>query len=202
MKDEDKTREQLLDELMKMRERLQEAEALCAKYRQYAEMLRSFEKALETMQIGVTITRLDDTIVYSNPADLDMHGYSPEELKDTNVSVFGPPERRKPLTKEQIISMKRWKRESINRRKDGDKFPVHLMSDLIKDAEGLPVGIVTTCEDITSRKKMEHEIKGRIEELQGFYEASVQREVNMKDLKKEIQKLREELSRYQEKKIS
>ena len=200
MKDEEKTREQLLDELMKIRERLQKAEALCAKYRQDAETLRSFEKALETMQIGVTITNLEGTIVYSNPADLDMHGYAPEELQDTNVSVFGLPERRRPLTKEEIISMKRWKRESINKRKDGRKFPVHLMSDVIKDAEGRPVGIVTTCEDITARKKMENEIKGRIEELEGFYEASVQREVKMKDLKKEIQKLREELSKYQEKK--
>jgi len=202
MKDEDKTREQLLDELLTIRKRLQEAEALCAKYRQDADTLHSFEKALETMQIGVTITNLEGTIVYSNPADLDMHGYSSEELTDKNVSVFGPPERRRPLTKEEIISMKRWKRESINQQKDGNKFPVQLMSDVIKDSEGQPVGIVTTCEDITARKEMENEIKGRIEELEGFYEASVQREVRMKDLKKEIQKLREELSRHQEKKIS
>jgi PAS domain S-box-containing protein len=202
MKDEDKTKEQLLDELLKIRKRLQEVEASCAIDRQDADTLRSFKKALETMQIGVTITDLKGTVVYSNPADLEMHGYSSEELKDANVTVFAPPERRKPLTEEEIISMKRWKRESVNKRKDGKTFPVHLMSDVIKDSEGKPVGIVTTCEDITDRKKMEEEIKGRIEELEQFYDASVSREVKMKDLKKEIQKLKEELAQYKEKEIS
>jgi PAS domain S-box-containing protein len=199
MKDENKSKEQLVDELLEIRKRLQDVETSFAQYRRDAEILRSFEKALETMQIGVTITDLDGKIIYTNPADLLMHGYTEEELKNEHVGVFAPAKIRKPLTENEITSMKRWKRESINITKDGNLFPVQLMSDVIKNSEGKAVGIVTTCEDITDRKKMENEIKDRINELEKFYEASIHREVKMKDLKKEIQKLKDELSHYKEK---
>jgi hypothetical protein len=92
--------------------------------------------------------------------------------------------------------MKKWKRESVNIRKDGSVFPVQLMSDVIKDADGRTICIVTTCEDITERKKMENELKRRIEDLEKFYEASIYREVKMKELKVTISKLNEELSQY------
>jgi len=86
--------------------------------------------------------------------------------------------------------MKRWKRESINRRKDGSTFSVQLMSDIVTDEYGVPLYIVTTCEDITGRKKMEDEIRERVAELEKFYRMSVGREVKMKELKKEIKRLR------------
>ncbi len=181
MKDEDKTKEQLINELVEIRKHVRRIETL-----------DSFEKALETMQIGVTITDLEGNILYINPADLKMHGYSVEELKGKNVRIFAPSETWKPLTIEKITSMKKWKRESINKRKDGSIFPVQLMSDVVINAQGKPIGIVTTCEDITERKDMEKEIKKRIEELENFYEMSISREVKMKELKKEIEKLKSE----------
>jgi polyhydroxyalkanoate synthesis regulator phasin len=72
------------------------------------------------------------------------------------------------------------------------------MSDVIKDSEGQPVGIITTCEDITDRKNMENEIKGKIDELERFYEVTIHREAKMKELKKEIKRLQDELSHYKE----
>jgi len=146
------------------------------------------------MQIGITIADLNGNILYVNPADLDIHGYNAEELKEKKAGTFAPAQIRKPLTAEQIMSMKRWKRESINMRKDGNVFPVHLMSDVIKDLDGQPVGVVTTCEDISERKKMEKEINEKIKELELYYEATVHRELKMKELKKEIKKLKSKLS--------
>ncbi len=128
-----------------------------------------------------------------------MHGYTAEEVKDKDVTSFAPVKNRKPLTVKDITSMKRWKRESVNIRKDGNIFPVHLMSDVIKNSEGTPVGIVTTCEDITDRKRMENEIKERIKELETFYEAAVNRELKMKELKKEIKELKDNLLKDEEK---
>jgi riboflavin biosynthesis pyrimidine reductase len=86
--------------------------------------------------------------------------------------------------------MKRWKRESINKRKDGSTFSVQLMSDIVTDEDKVPLYIVTTCEDISGRKKMENEIKTRVAELEKFYRMSVGREVKMKELKKEIKRLK------------
>ncbi|MEN8262338.1 MAG: PAS domain S-box protein [Nitrospirota bacterium] len=199
MKDKYKTKEQLIDELLLIPKKLKKTEASFIENKQVVKTLRSFEKAIETMQIGVTIIDLEGNILYSNPADLVMHGYSAEEIEGKNVRIFAPEKNRKSLTVKDMSSLTRWKRESVNIRKDGNIFLVQLMSDVIKNSEGTPVGVVTTCEDITDRKNMENEIKERIKELEIFYEAAVNRELKMKELKKEIQKLKDELSQYKEK---
>jgi diguanylate cyclase (GGDEF)-like protein/PAS domain S-box-containing protein len=117
-----------------------------------------FKQTLETMQLGVTITDLQGIIIYSNPADAEMHGYTAEELTGKYASLFAPVEMSCPMPAEKIQSMKRWRRESINRRKDGSTFPVMLMSDVITDPQGNAVGLITTCEDITPRKEFEAKI--------------------------------------------
>ena len=44
-----------------------------------------------------------------------------------------------------------WGRDRVRFRKDGTRFPVRLRSDFVTDEYGNPVGLVTTCEDITDR---------------------------------------------------
>jgi len=189
VKDEEKSKDQLVSELIDLRKWVKKLQYLYDEYEQALKTLRSFEKALETMQIGVTITDLKGKIMYINPADLSIHGYKGKNLKGKSVKLFAPDDAWQPMTKDRIRSMKRWKRDAINRRKDGSTFPVHLMSDVVTNEDGEAIGIVTTCEDITDRKKMEKEIKVRVEDLEKFYEMSIGREVKMKELKKEIKRL-------------
>jgi diguanylate cyclase (GGDEF)-like protein/PAS domain S-box-containing protein len=110
-----------------------------------------FEKAVETMQLGVTFTDLTGRILYTNQAEADLHGYTREELRGRDARIFSPPESWNPLTPERARNAGRWKRERLNVRKDGTAFPVQLLSDIVTDAGGNPVGIVTTCEEITER---------------------------------------------------
>jgi len=190
VRDEEKSKEQLVSELAELREWAKKLQYLYDEYEQALKTLRSYEKAFETMQIGVTITDLNGIIFYMNPADLSMHGYAGENLKGKSVKLFAPDNGWKPMSMDRIRSMKRWKRDGINRKKDGSTFPVHLMSDVVTNEDGEPIGIVTTCEDITDRKKMEKEIKERVEDLEKFYEMSIGREVKMQELKKEIKRLK------------
>ena len=194
MKNDEKKETQLFDELERAQGRLKEVDPSRPESEQL-ERYRSFEIALETMQLGVTITDLEGNILYMNPADLEMHGFTQEEIAAKNVRILAPATKRSPMNPEKVAAMKRWKRESNNKRKDGSIFPVQLMSDVIRDADGNPRGIVTTCEDITKRKAMEAELRERIEELEKFYEASIQREVKMKKLKEEIRELKSQLSK-------
>ncbi len=122
------------------------------------ETLRRLEKAFETMQLGVTITDLEGHILFTNPADAAMHGYSAEELIGQEAGVFAPPGSRQRMRLDQIKQMTSWRRDTVNFRKDGSVFPVQLMSDVVRNAADEPVGIVTTCEDITQRKRMEEEL--------------------------------------------
>jgi PAS domain S-box-containing protein/diguanylate cyclase (GGDEF)-like protein len=119
--------------------------------------LRMLRKAVETMQLGVTITDLQGRIVYSNPAEAELHGYTPEELVGQDARIFAPAAAARPLPP-RMHEVGSWSREGVNVRKDGSEFPVLLRSDVVRDAAGRPVGLVTCCEDLTHRKRLEHEL--------------------------------------------
>jgi diguanylate cyclase (GGDEF)-like protein/PAS domain S-box-containing protein len=114
--------------------------------------LMGLEQVVETMQLGVTITDTGGRILYSNPADAKMHGYTVAELIGQEVRIFAPGGAIKPLGREDLARMRSWRRETTNVRKDGSAFPCHLMSDVVRDHQGEILGVVTTCEDITQRK--------------------------------------------------
>src|SRR5262249_4115140 len=74
------------------------------------EALRRLEKAVETMQLGVTITDIQRKILYTNPAEAIMHGYKPEEVIGQDISVFIPSAMRSPMPMAEIRELKRFKR--------------------------------------------------------------------------------------------
>jgi diguanylate cyclase (GGDEF)-like protein/PAS domain S-box-containing protein len=148
MKDKKQTDPRLLPELSRIKGKCKKGD----------ELFLFLKKAFETMQLGVTITDLKGNILYCNPAEAEMHGYEVKELIGKNVRESAPSNLWNPLTKEKITTMNRWKRESINKRKDGSLFSVRLMSDIVKNTKGKPIGVVTTCEDITHHKKSEAKI--------------------------------------------
>lgn len=117
------------------------------------------KKALDVMQIGVTISDVNGRIIYVNAAEAAMHGYEVEELLGKDVRIFALAKQWRPLDLEKIKSLKKWRRESINVRKDGSSFPVQLMSDVLKGAGQEIIGMITTCEDITHRKRIEDKLR-------------------------------------------
>ncbi len=131
--------------------------------------LVALKKAVETMQLGVTISSCEGKILYSNPAEAAMHGYSPEELIGKRVNVFapGPAKMAIPIDIGKISS---WRREGVNVDRLGKDFPVHLMSDVVRNQEGEPIAIVTTCENITERKRIELKLKQQVERTSALRE--------------------------------
>ncbi len=124
----------------------------------YEELL-SLKKAVESMQCGMTYADLEGRILYTNPAEARMHGYKVEELVGKNVRIYAPSERwNKIALKDMKEIEKTVKRESVNIRKDGSRFPVQLLSDAVTDSAGRIIGIVTSSEDITERKRLEEEL--------------------------------------------
>jgi diguanylate cyclase (GGDEF)-like protein/PAS domain S-box-containing protein len=126
--------------------------------RRTEERLLSLLKAVESMQIGVTITDLDGTIVYTNPFEAAMHGYSVDEMVGKPARILAQEAAARPLSRDKIRSMKSFTRETTNIKKDGTVFPVNLISDVVRNEDGNPIYIVTTSADITERKKMEQEL--------------------------------------------
>lgn len=140
------------------------------RYAEAVERLRMFEKAFETMQLGVTITDVHGNIIYTNPAEAKMHGYLVSELLGKDVRIFAPRETWRPMSVSEMRKASSFKRERFNLRKDGSVFPVQLLSDAVTDPVGEPRGMITTCEDITERKEFEKalEIRDAILEAVSF----------------------------------
>jgi two-component system cell cycle sensor histidine kinase/response regulator CckA len=123
------------------------------------QLLFGLEQALERMQLGFTIADVNGTILYTNPADARMHGFRAEEILGENISIFAPPANRKPLTYQKLDELQSWERVTVNVRKDGTVFPVRLQSNVMRDAAGKAIAVVTSCDDITERKRIETGIR-------------------------------------------
>lgn len=121
------------------------------------ERLNLLRKAVESIPIGITITDAERKIVYTNPAEAEMHGYVIEELLNRDVKILAPPETWRPLNLNVLPSREVWQRESINLRKDGSLFPVLLTSVPVADDKGVPAAMITLCEDITEKMKLQEE---------------------------------------------
>lgn len=127
--------------------------------KQTEDRLKLLNEAIACLPIGITIADADGRIIYTNPAEAKMHGFEPGELMYREASRFGPLQLSKRMSLEELQDMGVWKRESVNIRKNGEKFPVQLSSIAVKDSNGAPMGIVTACEDISARKKAEAKIQ-------------------------------------------
>jgi PAS domain S-box-containing protein len=82
---------------------------------------------LDRMTEGVSLSREDGTIIYTNPAEDRLFGYEPGELWGQHVSVQNayPPEENARVVSAVIAELKRsgaWSGEWRNRRKDGTEF--------------------------------------------------------------------------------
>jgi hypothetical protein len=72
---------------------------------------------------------------------------------------------------------------------DGKERWVYGLGKLEYDSEDRPIKMIGTISDITWRKRSEEELNNKLEELQRFQKLTVGREINMIELKKEVNEL-------------
>ena len=144
-------------ELTAMRETLEKLEQAEKGRQQAVSALQRLERAVETMHIGLTITDLDGKILYTNPADAAMHGYTVEELLGQQAAILSAPDQHRRESVEQVLKVRVWEREALDTHKDGSTFPVLLISDIVEGPDG-PVAIVTTCGNLRERKRAEQQL--------------------------------------------
>jgi diguanylate cyclase (GGDEF)-like protein/PAS domain S-box-containing protein len=113
--------------------------------------LQLLERALEAVDLGVTITDESGRIVFTNPAEAQMHGYTAEELVGRAARTLAPPELWSAEPRVPARPVRRWMRERINVRRDGTRFPVRLWSDVVTADDERPLGLVTWSEDLSAR---------------------------------------------------
>jgi diguanylate cyclase (GGDEF)-like protein/PAS domain S-box-containing protein len=128
---------------------------------QFEDRLQMLKEAIDCLPIGtgITICDTEGKITYSNSVEAEMHGYGPGELIGQDASVLAPESLEQPFPPWKLRKIGLWRRESLNRRKNGEVFPVQLSSIAVRNPQGRCIGVVTACEDITSRKDSERRIE-------------------------------------------
>ena len=84
-----------------------------------------------------------------------------------------------------------YKAEGLNMKKDGSVFQCKFEIFPMLNDSGKTIAYSGHQRDITKRKQAEEKLKSRNRELEVFYEAAINRELTMIDLKKEINELLE-----------
>ncbi len=120
--------------------------------------LQMLKAAVDSLPIGITFSDVNGLIVYSNPAEAQIHGYGVDELIGKEARKFSTSDRSRPIAVDQLKECGVWRRESVNVRKNGEEFAAQLTSISVRDSEARYLGIITTCEDISHRKIAEEKI--------------------------------------------
>ncbi len=121
--------------------------------------LHLFRTAVQSLPLGVTITDLDGKIMFVNPAEARMHGYSVDDLLGRESRTLSPnrgeaaPSLRELLARD-LVTDAPYTREVENVRRDGTRFPITISSVPVRDLRGTPLGLVSVDQDITERKRM------------------------------------------------
>jgi|GEM_PF-876019 len=141
--------------------------ALSIKRKRTEVELQIKDKAIASSTSGVAITDLDGKLTYINEACRKMWAY--DDARD----VIGKPVRRFYQSKRKIAQVMRalqkhgnWEGEMIGLRKDGGKFPLHLVVTMVTDDDGKPLCTMSSFFDITDLKRTETELEAKIEVIQ------------------------------------
>jgi PAS domain S-box-containing protein len=152
MKDEDKTKNQLIEELQELRRRVTKLEK-AATDRDYAQEEWSvLFDAIESSVNAVLITNLEERIVYVNPAFLSMFEYreKSEVLGRNAADLFDTHEITKFADIKAVIDKAKGETEEFTvLRKDGTTLPVKASSSKVTDKDGNTIGRTASFVNIT-----------------------------------------------------
>lgn len=168
MKDENKTKDQLINELSKLRQRITELEVVETELRRAEESLTQskhrYRTLVESVPHGIQENDTDGIITFSNPAHSRMHGYKEGELVGKPIwEMLASEEEHEELRQYLEMLMREQPPPTPyitqDRTKDGRVIDVQVDWDYKRDKEGKVTGFISVITDITEHKRAEEALR-------------------------------------------
>jgi PAS domain S-box-containing protein len=189
MKDSDSSKQELMNEIRQMRQRIAELEAAEAEHKRAEEMLRQSEERyrtiVEEMEEGYYEIDLAGNYTFFNDVMCEEIGYSREELMGMNYRVYTPEEDVKSVYKAynevyRTGEPRRWY-PMVNIRKDGTRIFVEDSIFLLRSAAGEKIGFRGISRNVTGRKRADEALRQSEERYrtilqemdEGYYEVDL-----------------------------
>jgi len=125
------------------------------------EQISLLAHAIKSISECVSITDVDDKLIFVNDAFLQTYGYKEKEIIGKHISIIRPniPEMKRGIKDILPSTIKGgWQGELINVRKDGSQFPIYLSTSVVKNDNGEPIALIGVAKDITNEKKSREEL--------------------------------------------
>ena len=167
MKDEDKTKEQLIDELVEVCQQITELEALETERKRAEEEFRKvqerFSGIYNSSKDAIGYSTLEGVLLDVNDSFLRLTGYSREELLDRRKYQDITPEEYQEYEAQMVENVLRtgepvgYEKKYV--RKDGSRVPILLTVFIVRGTDGEPIGLAAIIKDITERKRAEEVLR-------------------------------------------
>jgi PAS domain S-box-containing protein len=170
MQDKKKTKGELIEELVSLRQKVEELEwsqsAPTSEEKLISPSEAKYRRLFETATIGIFQSSPEGKVIAANPEFARMFGYnSPEDVivsvKDVSLDLYVDPQRRSEIVSLLMENPSLRSVENLYRRKDGTTFTGKLYIWSARDEEGHLLPIEGFVADITELVKKEEEIKQR-----------------------------------------
>jgi PAS domain S-box-containing protein len=179
MKDANKTKDQLVSELMALRQKVSELEASDARRRRAGDMPGQgeewYRRIIDAAYEGVWVIDAEGKTKYANQRMAEMLGCPTEEMLGRSAFDFIPEDYRAKL--ERGLSQHEQGIGEVSEfrlcRKDGSKVWVLSSTNPIQDEAGGTIGVLGVLTDITERKRSEEKIRFQAQLLDAAGQAVV-----------------------------
>jgi PAS domain S-box-containing protein len=171
MSDKNKIKQQLLNELTELRQRITELEAFETNRKEGEEEFREvqdrFRGIYNASKDAIGYSTLKGVLLDVNDSFLRLTGYSREELSSGRRYQEITPEEYHEFEAQMIEKVLKtgepveYEKEYV--RKDGLRVPILLTVFIVKGTDGKPVGLAAIIKDITERKQAEERFRLAVE---------------------------------------
>jgi PAS domain S-box-containing protein len=137
--------------------------------------LKLFEYVLQSTSEYVSVTDIDDNLIFVNKAFLKAYRYEESELLGKPISIVrpGPHQEDKTDILPKTMVNGGWSGYLWNKRKDGTSFYIKLFTSIVKDEENNPIALVGVARDITTQKNVRDSLKNYVSLLNATLNATV-----------------------------